>query len=321
MKTNFEIIEYKSPGHPDTLTDIIVDKCATFLDFYYLNKYNRVLHYNIDKALFSAGDVDIYYGGGKIKTDPTFILGGQATNLNRDLKRKLTKQIKKIISIYLPNLKKVNVEIRVNNTVKNLCDIAFDEKILANDTSFGVGYYPYSKSEEIVFAIKKELDKIIREQKIPMGELYKIMFTPKTISISAPLYAQRIKDRDEYANYKKKIEKKLNKYGKIIFNPDFENGYPYMTLCGSSIECGDDGQVGRGNRYNDLITPCKPMTIEAYHGKNNKNHVGKLYSKLAFDLAKENYEKKGKYTEIILVSKIGKPITDYEIYKKERIIR
>ena len=311
-----EIIEYKSEGHPDTLTDEIVEECATFLDFYYANNYDRVLHYNVDKALFSAGDCKIHYGGGKIKKNPCFILGGQATNLNSDLKKQLEKQIRTIITRHLPNLKEVDVEIRTSNTVQNLCDIAFNETILANDTSFGVGYYPFSKNENKVFAIKDELDMMIDEQIIPIGELYKIMLTPKTISISAPLYAQRVNNREEYANYKKQIEKQLSKYGKIIFNRDFENGYPYLTLCGSSVECGDDGQVGRGNRHNGLITPCRPMTIEAYHGKNNKNHVGKLYQKLAFEKAKKIYEKTGKYTEVILVSKIGRPITEYETYIK-----
>jgi DNA modification methylase len=73
-------------------------------------------------------------------------------------------------------------------------------------------------------------------------------------------------------------------------------------------------QVGRGNRYNGLITPCRPMTMEAYYGKNNKNHIGKIYQKWAFEKAKELYEQTGKYTEVILIGKIGKPITDYEIY-------
>jgi S-adenosylmethionine synthetase len=312
-----EIIEYKSPGHPDTLVDLVVEECATFLDNYYKTKYGKILHYNVDKALLSAGDIDVYYGGGEVKEVPVFILGGQATNLDNDLKNQLNIVIRKTISKYLPNLKNFTVEIRTGNTVQNLVDIATEGEILANDTSFGVGYYPFSQAEQTVFSIKKELEVMIKEQKIPIGELYKIMYTPKTISISAPLYAQRIPNRETYANYKKQIEDKLSKYGKIIFNPDFENGFPYLTLCGSSVECGDDGQVGRGNRYNNLITPCKPMTIEAYHGKNNKNHVGKLYQKLALELAKENYEKTGKYTEIILVSKIGKPITDYEIYKTE----
>ena len=311
-----EIIEYKSPGHPDTLTDLIVENCATFLDYYYQYHYGKILHYNVDKALFSAGDCNIYYGGGKINKVPNFILGGQATNLDNILSSGLVGEIRKTISHYLPNLKDVDVEIRTGNTVKNLVDIATNEIILANDTSFGVGYYPYSEEENIVFAIKEKLDTMIREQKIPIGELYKIMLTPKTISISAPLYAHVISCREDYSYYKKEIEDQLYDYGKVIFNPDFENRFPYLTLCGSSIECGDDGQVGRGNRYNNLITPCKPMTIEAYHGKNNKNHVGKIYQRLAFERAKEIYEQTGKYTEVILVSKIGKPITEYEEYIK-----
>jgi len=312
----FEIIEYKSPGHPDTLTDLVVEECATFLDLYYKQNYGRILHYNVDKALFSAGDCEIYYGGGKINSFPNFILGGQATNLDYKLRNLLKEDIEQTIKYYLPNLKTITIEIRTGTTVKNLTDIATEEQILANDTSFGVGYYPYSEAEQTVFDIKEDLDKMIKDQFIPIGELYKIMYTPKTISISAPLYALRVANRETYAYYKEQIEKKLSKYGKIIFNPDFENGFPYLTLCGSSIECGDDGQVGRGNRYNNLITPCKPMTIEAYHGKNNKNHVGKLYQKIAFERAKEIYQKTGKYTEVILVSKIGKPIADYEEYIK-----
>jgi S-adenosylmethionine synthetase len=310
-----EIIEYKSPGHPDTLTDLVVEECATFLDYYYKENYGKILHYNVDKALLSAGDCDIYYGGGVIKEVPTFILGGQATNLDNVLKSCLIGQIRKTIKFYLPNLKDFNVEIRTGNTVKNLVDIANDDSvILSNDTSFGVGYYPHSDAENTVFAIKKELDRIIKEQIFGVGELYKIMYTPKTISISAPLYVTKVNNDEEYGKIKRCIEEILSPFGKIIFNPDFESGHPYLTLCGSSVECGDDGQVGRGNRYNNLITPCKPMTIEAYHGKNNKNHVGKLYSKMAFEQAKKIYEETGKYTEVILVSKIGKPVNDYEIY-------
>ena len=41
---------------------------------------------------------------------------------------------------------------------------------------------------------------------------------------------------------------------------------------------GDDGSVGRGNRANGLITPCRPMSMEASSGKNPINHVGKIYN-------------------------------------------
>jgi len=311
-----EIIEYKSNGHPDTLTDLIVEDCASALDKYYLREYGRILHYNVDKAVFLAGNARVWYGGGEILKPPCFILGGQISNRDDELDNMLSKTIRMAIKKYLPNLKSVNVEIRSNNVSGNLEAISQSQVILANDTSFGVGYYPFSENEQKVFAIRGELDEMVKKQEIPIGELYKIMFTPKTICISAPLYASKVFSEEDYAKYKRMIEGKLSKYGKVIFNPDFDGGFPYLTLTGSSVECGDDGQVGRGNRYNELITPCRPMTIEAYHGKNNRNHVGKLYSKWAFEKAKEMYEKTGKYTEVILVSKIGKPIDDYEIYIK-----
>ncbi|NIX15580.1 MAG: hypothetical protein GWN11_06790, partial [Candidatus Dadabacteria bacterium] len=35
----------------------------------------------------------------------------------------------------------------------------------------------------------------------------------------------------------------------------YENESIYLTVTGTSAEHGDDGQVGRGNRANGLITP------------------------------------------------------------------
>jgi len=52
----------------------------------------------------------------------------------------------------------------------------------------------------------------------------------------------------------------------------------YLTVTGTSAEMGDDGETGRGNRTNGLITPGRPMTMEATAGKNPVSHVGKLYN-------------------------------------------
>ncbi|WP_175658394.1 methionine adenosyltransferase [Burkholderia vietnamiensis] len=59
----------------------------------------------------------------------------------------------------------------------------------------------------------------------------------------------------------------------------------YLTVTGFSAEHGDDGEVGRGNRVNGLITPGRPMSLEAVAGKNPAAHVGKLYNVLAHQLA------------------------------------
>ena len=59
----------------------------------------------------------------------------------------------------------------------------------------------------------------------------------------------------------------------------------YLTYTGSSIESGDEGVVGRGNRVNGLITPLRPMNLEGANGKNPVYHVGKLYNIAAQRLA------------------------------------
>ena len=40
-----------------------------------------------------------------------------------------------------------------------------------------------------------------------------------------------------------------------------EPGSIYLTVTGTSAEAGDDGEVGRGNRANGLITPHRPMSL------------------------------------------------------------
>ena len=54
---------------------------------------------------------------------------------------------------------------------------------------------------------------------------------------------------------------------------DLDSGSIYLTVSGLSAEAGDDGQAGRGNRVNGLITPFRPMTIESVAGKNPISHV------------------------------------------------
>ena len=79
------------------------------------------------------------------------------------------------------------------------------------------------------------------------------------------------------------------------------------------MENGDDGSVGRGNRVSGLITPYRPMSMEAAAGKNPVTHVGKLYNVLsnmiAQDIVKEH---PGDVQEVHvrIVSQIGRRIDD-----------
>ncbi|HOL42303.1 MAG TPA: methionine adenosyltransferase, partial [Methanospirillum sp.] len=84
----------------------------------------------------------------------------------------------------------------------------------------------------------------------------------------------------------------------------------FLTVTGTSAEMGDDGSVGRGNRANGLITPHRPMSMEATSGKNPINHIGKIYNLLSNELAHTCVKQVDGIAEIQirLLSQIGAPI-------------
>lgn len=314
-----DIVEYKSSAHPDTLCDLVVDACAEALETYYVQTFGSHRHFNVDKAMISAGKVEIGYGGGKVIVPPTFILGGQVSNLDGN-KTLLRRTIRATIRKLLPNLRHIRIEIRSADVSKNLKAISESKRVLCNDTSFGVGYAPPTPADCRVLALRDSMDALINGvSDVPagvVGENYKIMLTPRTLTISAPIYAMKVRSREEYAEWKARIENVLLKATdeSVIFNPDFESGFPWLTLTGSAIEAGDDGQVGRGNRWNSLITPLRPQTLEATAGKNSHNHIGRIYTIRAFERAEEIYKKTGKAVGVVLVGRIGKPIDEPEEY-------
>jgi S-adenosylmethionine synthetase len=75
---------------------------------------------------------------------------------------------------------------------------------------------------------------------------------------------------------------------------------------------GDDGSVGRGNRANGLITPNRPMSMEATSGKNPVNHIGKIYNLLSTDIAEAVVADVDgiRDLQVRLLSQIGRPIDE-----------
>jgi S-adenosylmethionine synthetase len=91
---------------------------------------------------------------------------------------------------------------------------------------------------------------------------------------------------------------------------DIRNNSVYLTVTGTSAEMGDDGSVGRGNRCNGLITPNRPMSMEATSGKNPINHIGKIYNLLSTQIANDCVAQVEGIDEMYvrLLSQIGQPI-------------
>ena len=93
---------------------------------------------------------------------------------------------------------------------------------------------------------------------------------------------------------------------------DYDEGSIYLTTTGTSAEHGDDGSVGRGNRANGLITPNRPMSMEATSGKNPVNHIGKIYNLLSTEVAKSVVADVDgiRQLQLRLLSQIGRPIDE-----------
>ncbi|MCX6777408.1 MAG: methionine adenosyltransferase [Candidatus Micrarchaeota archaeon] len=330
----FELVERKGIGHPDTLADGIAEAISCGLCREYVKEFGKILHHNVDKLLICGGGANADFGGGEFTKPIYILLSGRATDevdcrkiqvstlavhAAREYLRKHTR--------FLNVEENVIIDSRIAPGSKDLVDVFMrGPKIpFANDTSFGVGYAPLSDTEKMALYIEKRLNSKEYKAKNPaVGEDIKVMALRVddkiTLTIACAIVSKYVHNVEDYRKVVDGVRsealavaaKHTKKQVEVAVNTadDYKTGSVYITLTGLSCEMGDDGSVGRGNRTNGLITPCRPMTLEAAAGKNPVNHVGKIYSVLAVEIAKDIIAgvPSVRECEVKLLSQIGKPV-------------
>ncbi len=334
-----EIVERKGKGHPDTLCDKAAEELSVRLSEFYLETFGRVQHHNVDKVLLVGGQSNARFGGGDVIEPIYLLLSGRAVDVvDKDYERQVpvgkfaVEHTREWLSGDLPNLD-VNSDIIIDYKIRaGSTDLVgnFDietEMPRANDTSFGVGYAPLSPTEQLVLEAEQLLNHAYTKKKWPqIGEDVKIMGTRVGDSIhlqvAAAIISTKTKDASEYANVMEGIQGLVADTATKITDIPVEvsvntadspdEGLFYLTVTGTSAEHGDDGQVGRGNRANGLITPYRPMTLEAAAGKNPVSHVGKTYNVAAREIVEKVVTEHPDLTQAYcyIVSQIGAPITE-----------
>lgn len=324
-----EIIEKKCLGHPDTICDAICEAVSREVSKEYKGKFGKVLHHNVDKALLVAGESQPRFSGGKVTKPIKIIISGRATSKVGNKKVDIKKIVYRAAKNYLKNLHALNekqykIEIDINEGAGNLKEVFSYEMPTANDTSIGVGYAPFSKTEKTVLDIGNMLNSKEFLKKYPaVGEDIKVMALRQgkhiKLTISIAFVDKYIKNINDYYNVKDKVKKEIieksgcsditiNALDKPREKAESVDDI-YLTVTGLSAEMGDDGQVGRGNRVNGMITPNREMTLEAAAGKNPTRHVGKIYNVLANIIASEIIKRTAiKEVHIKILSRIGNPI-------------
>ncbi len=338
-----EMVERKGKGHPDVLCDKAAEELSIALSDFYLDKYGRVLHHNVDKCVLVGGQSTVSFGGGEVLEPIYLLLVGRAVGTINNAEgseevvpvgKFAVKHTKQWLSdtlryVDLPGDFIIDYKIRSGSTdlVGN-----FDEATRiprANDTSFAVAYAPMTETERIVLQSEQSLNSEGFKTNLPqVGEDIKIMGVRQNgdihITVAAALISTLTENVEHYLEVKRRIEESVidlaaritSKKVTVDVNtadmPERGADGCYLAVTGTSAEHGDDGQVGRGNRANGLITPFRPMTLEAAAGKNPISHVGKTYNVAAQRIVDRLVEEDLNIAQAYcyLVSQIGSPITE-----------
>jgi S-adenosylmethionine synthetase len=333
-----EIVERKGLGHPDTICDALAEMLSRNLCREYQHRFGRVLHHNVDKALLSGGQAAPAFGGGSVTAPIRIFLAGRAITIVGNEAIPIDEiAIEGSRAWLATNLHALDVErhVRIETLVhQGSQDLQglFSRKDgqgvpLANDTSFGVGHAPLTALERLVRVIEQGLHSRDRGRDHPAwGEDIKVMAVRNgsrlDLTVACAMIGSFLTSIDDYLEQKAElaawVRETASKHGfsdcTVTVNAadDASSGSVYLTVTGTSAESGDDGQVGRGNRVNGLITPCRPMSLEAAAGKNPVSHVGKIYNVLATQMAEAMVVRFPGITEArcLIVSKIGAPVSE-----------
>ena len=345
-----EIVERKGKGHPDYIIDAASEAVSIGLSKYYKEQFGAILHHNVDKGLLVGGEATPVFGGGEI-TQPIYIVvaGRAITEVPTDGKTVsvpidslATNAIKEILR---KNLRFLDIEkhVIIDYKIKpGSTDLVNNFELsrtlpMANDTSFGVGFAPLSETEQLTFETEMLLNSPGLKKELPeVGEDVKVMGLRKNreinLTVAAAIVSGLTPDPDHYLSVKEEIANKVADLATRITDLPVsitvnaadqpERKVWYLTVTGTSAEQGDDGNTGRGNRANGLITPCRPMSLEATAGKNPVNHVGKIYNVLAGKVAGRISDEVQGVREVYvkILSQIGKPINEPAIADIELLL-
>jgi S-adenosylmethionine synthetase len=334
-----EIVERKGVGHPDSLCDGIAESVSRALSNLYLDRVGEVLHYNTDETQLAAGTAAPAFGGGEVVEPIYVLLVGRATK--RYTAADGTEYTLPVDSVALaaardhlatvvPELEfgtDVVVDVRLGEGSGDLQTVFGEDGAavpMANDTSFGVGHAPLTETERIVLEAEEYLNGSYADEHPELGSDVKIMGKREgdhvDLTVAAAMIDRYLAGMDDYRDAVAAVreavtdlaESRTDRTVAVEVNTadDYDEGAIYLTTTGTSAEQGDDGSVGRGNRANGLITPNRPMSMEATSGKNPVNHIGKIYNLLSTRIAETVVDEVPGIRDlrVRLLSQIGRPI-------------
>ena len=332
-----EIVERKGKGHPDSIIDGASEAVSLGLSGYYLAHFGAILHHNVDKGILVGGRSEPDFGGGRVVLPIYLMVAGRATETvpseGKDVRvpveeiaRESVRGFIRETMRFLDPDRHVVIDTKIKQGSRDLVAVFMrkDAMPVSNDTSIGVGYAPLTPTESLVHSAEKLLNSREFKKRYPeVGEDVKVMGLRRgrrlDATVAAAMVSSKVPDASHYLSVVRDVSEEL---GKLASKTDLDVGFKlnaadnqkhgefYLTVTGTSAEMGDDGNTGRGNRVNGLISPMRQYTMEATAGKNPVNHTGKILNALAVLTAREIVAKVRTVKEayVRMLSRIGSPI-------------
>ncbi|MEI6191115.1 MAG: methionine adenosyltransferase [bacterium] len=232
---DFEIVERKGRGHPDTLSDKLAELLSRTYSKYTLEKYGVVLRHQFDKLSLMGGKCDVKFGGGNFKSPIRLLINGRSTNKFGDEiidpKELLISTASKFLEKELRNFSfstdcRVMWENTSNSTrgmidnqnkgdsaihnrfhPRSIKDLPEATRPISNDTAVGCAWAPFTGLEQMILDIEKTLTSDETWNKYPwMGSDCKIMGSryknEVDLTVSIPQLSTQVHSVDEYkTNY------------------------------------------------------------------------------------------------------------------------
>ena len=331
---HIEIVERKGVGHPDSICDGVAEQVSRALARTYIDRFGKPLHFNTDETQLVAGTAAPAFGGGEMLEPIYLMLVGRATKTYEGeripaetVALRAAREYLDETFPYLDVGSDVIVDVRLGEGSGDLQEVFGEDGEAvpeANDTSYGVGHAPLTETERIVYNTERHLNTEYASDNPEVGPDVKVMGKREgdriDVTVAAAMVDSHVGSLEEYIDAVEGVREFVGELATeytdrevtvhVNTADNYDEGSIYLTTTGLSAEQGDDGSVGRGNRANGLITPNRPMSMEATSGKNPINHIGKIYNLLSTEIAESVVEDVDgiRQLQVRLLSQIGRPI-------------
>lgn len=329
-----EMVERKGLGHPDSLCDGIAEQIARDYACWCEYQLGAHLHHNFDKVQIVAGHTAVTFGSGEMLRPIRVQIAGRGSDQTPDgrpvpvhlIAIEAARDYLRATLRHLNPDRHCVIDCYAGVGASELVHVV--DQVTANDTSFGVAHWPLSPLEQLVLHTADTLNHELLTS-YPIGEDIKVMGLRSDgrvrLTCAVPFLCTHVLSLSHYRELKADLQQALQHAAAdwlggpvaVVVNAadDEGAGAVYLTLTGTSAECGDDGAVGRGNRVTGLITPLRPVSLEAAAGKNAISHAGKLYNLLALNMAQAIVADVPGVVEanVLLLSQIGQPLDQPQV--------